>query len=67
MLGKSYGEARRCFDNAVLCGVLNTDTDRAQLNPPDSCVVDSNHKLIFLSDTARIKPTQKARLRNRDT
>ena len=38
------------------------DTDRAQLNPPDEVLLDSKHKLVFLSDTARIKPTRQASL-----
>ena len=60
MMGRTYGEARRCFDNAVLCGVLNAQSDVTELNPADSCVLGSSHKLVFLSETAHIKPSRQA-------
>lgn len=60
MVGKTYGEARRCFDQAVLCGVLNVHADKTQLNPPDSFVLQAEHKLVFLSDTAHVKPSRQA-------
>lgn len=61
LVGKTYGEARQYFDKAVLCGVLNVDTDKTQLNPSDSCILQSQHKLVFLSDTAHIKPSRQVK------
>ncbi len=58
LLGKSYAEARRSFDNAVLCGVLDTKTGQAQLNPSDDCLLDTHHRLVFLSSTANVKPSK---------
>ena len=58
LLRKTYAEARRSFDNAVLCGVLDTKTGQAQLNPPDDCLLDTHHRLVFLSSTANVKPSK---------
>ena len=58
LLGKSYAEARRSFDSAVLCGVLDTKTGQAHLNPPDDCLLDPHHRLVFLSSTANVKPSK---------
>ena len=57
LVGKSFGEARRSFDSAVLCGVMDTLTGQAQLNPADACILDDRHCLVFLSSTARIQPS----------
>ncbi len=58
LLRKTYAEARRSFDNAVLCGVLDTKTGQAQLNPPDDCLLDTHHRLVFLSSTADVTPSK---------
>ena len=58
MVGKTYGQTRRSFDGAVLCGVLDSATGQAHLNPADSCVLTDQHRLVFLSGTAKIKPSK---------
>ncbi|KAL0038546.1 hypothetical protein WJX77_010122 [Trebouxia sp. C0004] len=60
LLRKPYAEARRSFNSAVLCGVLDTKTGRAQLNPPDDCLLDTHHLLVFLSSTSDVKPPKQA-------
>ncbi len=58
LVGRPYAEARRSFDNAVLCGVLDTKAGQAQLNPSDDCMLDNHHRLVFLSSTAHVKPSR---------
>ncbi len=58
LLRKSYAEARRSFDNAVLCGVMDTKTGQAKLNPSDDCLLDTHHRLVFLSSTPDVKPSK---------
>lgn len=58
LVGRSYAEARRSFDSAVLCGVLDSNTGQAALNPSDDCMLDTHHRLVFLSSTAHIKPSK---------
>ena len=58
LVGKSFGQARRSFDQAVLCGIMDTSTHQAQLNPADECILDDHHRLVFLSSTARIQPSK---------
>ncbi len=50
--------ARRSFDNAVLCGVMDTKTGQAKLNPSDDCLLDTHHRLVFLSSTPDVKPSK---------
>ena len=58
LLGKSYAEARISFDDAVLCGLLDTKTGQGQLNPSDDCLLETHHRLVFLSSTADVKPSK---------
>ncbi len=67
LLRKTYAEARRSFDSAVLCGVLDTNTGQAQLNPPDDCLLDTHHRLVFLSSTANVKPPKQVTACTRKT
>ncbi|KAL0031396.1 hypothetical protein WJX79_008726 [Trebouxia sp. C0005] len=60
LLGKSYAEARISFDDAVLCGLLDTKTGQGQLNPSDDCLLETHHRLVFLSSTADVKPSKQA-------
>lgn len=57
-IGKTYGQARHSFNKAVLCGFLDSATGQAHLNPADSCVLTEQHRLVFLSSTANIKPSK---------
>lgn len=57
-VGKTYGQARQSFNKAVLCGVLDSATGQAHLNPADSCVLTEQNRLVFLSSTAHIKPSK---------
>lgn len=58
LVGKTFGKARRSFDQAVLCGVMDAGTGQAHLNPADSCVLTDQHRLVFLSSTAKIQPSK---------
>ncbi|KAL3157123.1 hypothetical protein ABBQ38_001368 [Trebouxia sp. C0009 RCD-2024] len=60
LVGKTFGEARRSFDQAVLCGVMDVGTGQAHLSPADSCVLTEQHRLVFLSSTAKIQPSKQA-------
>ena len=58
LIGKTYGQARQSFSEAVLCGVLDSATAEAHLNPADSRVLTDQHRLVFLSGTAKVKPSK---------
>ena len=59
LVGKTFGQARRSFTGAVLCGTLDPVTKQAHLNPADSSVLTDQQRLVFLSRTAKIsKPSE---------
>ncbi|MBY8966657.1 hypothetical protein KHP57_13190 [Algiphilus sp. NNCM1] len=53
--GLSLQAARRCFPNAVLCGLIRTTagTPRARLNPPGDTVIAADDHLVFVAEAYR--------------
>lgn len=49
LAGRTFGDARRAFDSAVVCGYVDAATRRTRLNPPDACRLSYADRLIGLA------------------
>lgn len=57
LTGKSYCEARKMFDSAIPCGVLQGKTTKLWLNPSENYVLQDGDKMVLLAqclDSAKL-------------
>ncbi|KAK9815434.1 hypothetical protein WJX72_003650 [[Myrmecia] bisecta] len=57
--GLTYGAARRCFDRAIICGYIATDTGALCINPPDSDMMHAADRFVALAATGYFRPDPK--------
>ncbi|GAX80733.1 hypothetical protein CEUSTIGMA_g8168.t1 [Chlamydomonas eustigma] len=61
LVGKTFGEARRMFDGATLCGMVDSRNGKHQLNPDDGVTLGPSDSVLLLAGDARaLKPSTKA-------
>ncbi len=57
LLGQSFGRARQMYDCATLCGVIDGETSRLNLNPSDDLVIKPMDRLVLLAcDHTKLNP-----------
>jgi hypothetical protein len=50
LVGKTFGEARRCFDTAIVCGIRQASTGRILLSPEDALVIEDGDEFLALAE-----------------
>jgi len=50
LTGKSFGEARRFFETAVVVGIVNQVTKTVEVNPPDTYTIAEDDEIVVIAE-----------------